>query len=986
MRFRNIVGAAVCVTGLLNASPVFGQLQAVPYVSGLSLPVAFVQDPGDSTIQYVVQQGGRIRLIRNGVLQTTDFLNLTSSIISGGEQGLLGLAFAPDYVTSRRFFVNFTNTSGHTVVARFMRSSTNPLVADPTTRLDLLWSTGARFITQPFANHNGGNIVFGPDGFLYIGMGDGGSGNDPQHLAQDPTSLLGKMLRIDVVSVPDSNTAGFVVPADNPFRTSSRPEIWSFGLRNPWRFSFDDPARGGTGAMVIADVGQSSWEEVDYEPANRGGLNYGWRNREGAHNNVTSLLPAFFPLVDPIHEYDHSVGGSITGGYVYRGSALGASYAGRYFFGDFVSGRIWSIALTINPSTGAATASDLIDHTSELSSASVSTFGVDASGELYFLNYGTGRIMRIESALTAPATITSIAPAGGSVAGGTGVTITGTNFRSGAAVSLGGVAPTSVVVSDATTITAVTGAHAAGVVDVVVTNPGAQAATRSGAFTYRIDAAAPVGSFDSPANGSTGIAGSVAVSGWALDDVQVTRLAICRDAVAGESAPAHPACNGLAQIFIGDAVFIPGARPDVQAAFPGTPFNARAGWGYLLLSNFLPNLGTGTVVLYAYASDADGHTTPLGTKTITCANDTSVAPFGALDTPNQGEAIGGTAYNNFGWALSPGARRADVPGGGTVQVLIDGVNVGTPGGWVARSDLTALFPAAQYSGVGNAAAAFTFDTTAFADGLHSIAWVVTATSGGTSGIGSRFFTISNGSGVVAEATQFPSSWLAPSGGSILGRRGFDLSAPYRTYAADRDGRITIAIEELDRLELDLAGGDGQPVTGHLRTVDGLAPLPAGSTVDRSTGRFTWMPGAGFIGTYDLVFARGEGAGARHDVRVVLSPRGRNRDGPQVVIDVADGHIVTGWAADLQSRDGTGVDAIHVWAYPANGGAPIFVGAADYGGARPDVAAIYGERFRKSGYGLRVEGLAPGTYDLAVFAYSTVSGGFAPAKVVRVTIR
>jgi glucose/arabinose dehydrogenase len=327
MRLRTAAAAVVCVTGLLSGTSVFAQLRPISYVSGLSSPVAFVQDPADPAIQYVVQQGGRIRLIQNGALQATPFLDLTTAIVSGGERGLLGMALPANYATSGRFYVNFTNPAGHTVIARFKRSAANPLVADPNSRFDLLWSTGNRFIVQPYTNHKGGTIVFGPDGYLYIGMGDGGSGNDPEHRAQNPDELLGKMLRIDV-SVPESDSTGFAVPADNPFRASSRPEIWSFGLRNPWKFSFDNPARGGTGAMVIADVGQGAWEEIDYEPAGRGGRNYGWRNREGAHNNVTSLPPAFTPLVDPIFEYSHQFGFSITGGYVYRGSALGTAFRG----------------------------------------------------------------------------------------------------------------------------------------------------------------------------------------------------------------------------------------------------------------------------------------------------------------------------------------------------------------------------------------------------------------------------------------------------------------------------------------------------------------------------------------------------------------------------------------------------------------------------------------------------------------------------------
>ena len=376
------------------------------------MPLAFVQDPIDRTLQYVVEQGGRIRIIRGGVVLAADFLNLTSFVRSGGEQGLLGLAFAPDFATSGRFYVNFTNTSGDTVVSRFRRSI-DGLVADPSTRFDLKWAgVGApAIIGQPFTNHNGGHLAFGPDGFLYIGLGDGGSANDPQHRAQNPTELLGKMLRIDV-NVPLTHATGYAIPGDNPFVRSgpanTRQEIWSFGLRNPWRYTFDEPARGGTGALLIADVGQGAWEEVDYEPRGRGGRNYGWRNREGAHNNVTSQAPAFTPLIDPIHEYSHATGQSITGGFVYRGSALPAAFHGRYFYADYVAARVWSIALTVNASTGEATASDVREHTAELSAGAalgnISSFGVDSDGELYLVSHSRGTILKIVAPAVAPPT------------------------------------------------------------------------------------------------------------------------------------------------------------------------------------------------------------------------------------------------------------------------------------------------------------------------------------------------------------------------------------------------------------------------------------------------------------------------------------------------------------------------------------------------------------------------------------------------------
>ena len=391
----------LCLGSAWGVSDARAQLRGETYVSGLSAPVEFVQDPSDPTVQFVVQQGGLIRAIKNGVLQSTPFLDLTSSISSGGERGLLGMAAAPDYASSGRFYVNFTNPAGHTVVARFMRSAGDPLLADPGSRFDLRWSTGQRWIPQPFSNHNGGHLAFGPDGYLYIGMGDGGGTDDPFHLAQSPNNLLGKMLRIDV-DVSDSDQEGFDVPPDNPFLDGlpvpAQPEIWSFGLRNPWKFSFDDKA-GGTGALVIADVGQSRWEEINYEPAARPGRNYGWRNYEGSRAGVRSEALAYGSPVMPTFEYDHTEGGSITGGYVYRGASLNAAFRGRYFFADFSSGRVWSVRFDLHPSTGEATAADLREHTSELGGAGglglISSFGVDSAGELYIVSFTTGRLIRI---------------------------------------------------------------------------------------------------------------------------------------------------------------------------------------------------------------------------------------------------------------------------------------------------------------------------------------------------------------------------------------------------------------------------------------------------------------------------------------------------------------------------------------------------------------------------------------------------------------
>ncbi len=416
---------------------------------------------------------------------------------------------------------------------------------------------------------------------------------------------------------------------------------------------------------------------------------------------------------------------------------------------------------------------------------------------------------------------------------------------------------------------------------------------------------APVGYFDTPLTGTTGIAGSLPVTGWALDDVEVTRVRILRDPVAGEPAGA--------KVYIGDGVFIDGARPDVQAQFPSLPRNTRAGWGYLMLTNFLPNGGNGSFTLYAYADDAEGHATLLGTKTITCDNLSSPAPFGAIDHPMQGEVIGGV-FLNAGWVLSPGNNRfANGAQGGTVNVLVDGAVLGSPSGWAARSDITALFPVAQYAGVNKAVAGFGLDTTTLTNGVHQIAWIVTATSGGTSGVGSRFFTVSNGSLVLnsnAVAAVSPGNVIASRAAlempraaalrmdsaltlaaeidaapadlsAVQGRRGYDLDMPFVRYAST-GGRAIIQSEEIDRIELHLSSGGRHHYTGYLRTGDGVAPLPIGSELDVASGAFTWMPGVGFVGGYDLVFVRWAGgrAVARQDVRVVLNPKGSNRVGPQ----------------------------------------------------------------------------------------------------------
>jgi len=373
------------------------QLRSAVVAGGFTNPVAMVVDPADPGTFYVVEQRGTIRTLRNGVVSPILFLDIRGQLSTGGERGLLGLAFPPDATESRRFYINFTNPDGHTVVARYSRDAQGRV--DTGSRFDLVWPDGRAFIEQPFSNHNGGHLAFGPDGYLYIGLGDGGSGGDPQNRAQNPGSLLGKMLRLDV-SVDNSDRRGYRVPEDNPFvdgdPIAALAEIWAFGLRNPWRYSFDDWTRGGTGALVIADVGQSAREEVNWEPRGAGGRNYGWRVREGRSAFDTRLPAAYLPLTDPIHEYPRSDGQSITGGVVYRGSALDPTFNGRYFFADYVAGRVYSIGIVLNEQQE-ATAVDLLVLTGTLGGTSelglISSFGVDAAGEMYIVSYSRGRIL-----------------------------------------------------------------------------------------------------------------------------------------------------------------------------------------------------------------------------------------------------------------------------------------------------------------------------------------------------------------------------------------------------------------------------------------------------------------------------------------------------------------------------------------------------------------------------------------------------------------
>ncbi len=352
-------------------------LTAVEFASGLSSPVFVTAAPGDTSRLFVVEQGGRVRIVQDTLL-TKPFLNISSIITSGGERGLLGLAFHPDYSGNGYFYVNYTNLSGNTVIARY-KVSANPDTARTDSAQILLT------ITQPFSNHNAGWLGFSPnDGYLYIPMGDGGSAGDPGNRAQNNAERLGKVLRIDI-----DTGAGYKIPPDNPYKDSAGyvPEMWAKGLRNPWRCSFDRQ----TGDFYIGDVGQGLWEEVDFQPASSAGKeNYGWRLKEGDHCYNPSVNCDPGGLTDPIHEYPHNPEISITGGYVYRGNAI-PDLRGAYFFGDYGSGKIWSFKYDGVDTT------EFRERTAEFNSSSVSlsSFGEDAQGELYFADLGTGRIYKI---------------------------------------------------------------------------------------------------------------------------------------------------------------------------------------------------------------------------------------------------------------------------------------------------------------------------------------------------------------------------------------------------------------------------------------------------------------------------------------------------------------------------------------------------------------------------------------------------------------
>jgi uncharacterized repeat protein (TIGR03806 family) len=370
-----------------------------------SSPIAMLQAPGSASRWFVLEQGGRVRVFADNaaVTTSTDFVDITARVRSGGEMGLLGMAFHPQFPANPRVYLSYT-TGANQLQSRIseFRSTDGGATLDPNSEVVLLT------VDQPATNHNGGNINFGPDGFLYIGFGDGGSGGDPFGAignGQNLQTLLGKMLRIDVSGA--TGAVPYRIPAGNPFAANGPcnngagaqacPEIYAYGFRNPWRWSFD----GGSGELWLADVGQNTWEEVDRVTI---GGNYGWRCREGAHAFNSTCGPAN-NLIDPIAEYGHAVGVSITGGYVYRGTAI-PSLAGRYLFGDFSSGRIWHIARDTPPTLTMTSGFD--------SGLQIASFAQGQGGELYVVNYA-GTLHRLTGTGTGSGSVPSVLSASGCV-------------------------------------------------------------------------------------------------------------------------------------------------------------------------------------------------------------------------------------------------------------------------------------------------------------------------------------------------------------------------------------------------------------------------------------------------------------------------------------------------------------------------------------------------------------------------------------------
>jgi hypothetical protein len=391
---------------------------------------------------------------------------------------------------------------------------------------------------------------------------------------------------------------------------------------------------------------------------------------------------------------------------------------------------------------------------------------------------------------------------------------------------------------------------------------------------YPIGATAPpIGYVDAPADGTMGLQGSIPVTGWAVDDVEVAKVEIWRDQLGGEAAGAS------GYVYLGNAVMIAGSRPDIEAAYPSYPFNDRAGWGYMLLSNVLPNGGNGYIRLHVIAYDVEGHSFELGSKAFVCDNADAVQPFGTIDSPEMGGTVSGSSQVNFAWALTP--RPKMIPAdGSTIWVWIDGVPAGHPVYNNYRADIATYFP-----GLANSLGAvgyYYLDTTRFADGLHSISWSVQDSAGATSGIGSRWFYISNSGSSAPIAlgqaiASAPKIWpfapvmdAPPASGTLRLREGFDPLAPTRLIQPGSDGVFDVELKEAGRMEVRL--GDAGDWRALQILNGGRGSLPVGSSFDPTTGIFRWMPGPGFAGVYEFEFSDKSGASEGNAIHLRVAIR------------------------------------------------------------------------------------------------------------------
>jgi hypothetical protein len=658
-----------------------------------------------------------------------------------------------------------------------------------------------------------------------------------------------------------------------------------------------------------------------------------------------------------------------------------------------------------------------------------------------------------------------LAPTSGPAGGGTVVTIVGSGFVAGTtSVSFGSLPARSVTVNSSWSLTAVSPGGATGAVAVWVATPTGTSSVPGG-FTYEsASTEAPFGQVDTPAYGATGLVGAIGVTGWALDDVGVTAVRIFRNCLPFEPQVNCQNIGGANVVYIGQAAFLAGARPDVEAAFPGYPNNARAGWGYLMLTNMLPHVtsgqlfgGQGNLTLYAYAFDPEGHITLLGRSSldhtptaVTLANDTIAKPFGAIDTPGQGQTVSG-ALANFGWVLTPdgdtaaGADDIYIPtDGSTMRVYIDGIGVGNvhynqcrgtvgnpvPVGSYCDDDVANIFgnPSPQptftqrtanptrlrnLDSGRSAIGSYDIDTRALGNGMHTIAWGVLDSAGRPEGIGSRFFTVMNAAGdqpvaaadrrpdedaALTEALMAPAvargdaaavTRLAVSTANIRGRIGFGDDA-FDTVPADGEGVRQVRLNELSRLELRLGPVDA----GYLVANGTLRDLPIGSSLDASRGVFAWAPGAGYFGTYDLAFVRGH---ERILVSVTIAPAATTPEGeseirmyldlPVTGQTVAGTFRVAGWALDPQAAFGAGIDAVHVWAQRQDAAsAPAFLGVASLNGTRSDVGKAFGPQYNASGFNLTVAGLEPGRYVVTAYAWNRRTARWEDARSASITVR